>query len=157
MPRLAIRLTWTITRPPQRLVAWASDSISRNTASCSMVTLPSSSAVVPRKKQTSIWKGLKNRYSSPLKSTSSTTPSGAQALCRPPPCRGSTKVCRPVLVRRTWTSRCDLPHQLRQRALRQGVAFNLVGYGHIGNFRRIDEGAADDPLEQALMGEMVGP
>ena len=53
VPRFAMRLTWTMTTPPQRFVACASESISQKTASCSIVTLPSSSAVVPRRKQTS--------------------------------------------------------------------------------------------------------
>ena len=56
--RSAMRFTCTTTRPPQRFAACAIDSISPKIASSSMVTLPSSSAVVPRRKQASIGNGL---------------------------------------------------------------------------------------------------
>ena len=65
VPRCARRLTCTTTMPPLRRVACAIDSISPGIASCSIVTLPSSSAVVPRRKATSKRNGLKRSHSSP--------------------------------------------------------------------------------------------
>jgi hypothetical protein len=51
---------------------------------------------------------------------------------------------------------CHLAHQLRQSPLRQRVALDLVGDGEVGNLRRVNVGAGDGALEQALMGKMVG-
>ena len=48
-----------------------------------------------------------------------------------------------------------LARQLRQTALRQRVGLDLVGGGHALDRRRVDQGAADDALEQAGMGEMA--
>ena len=48
LPRSAMRSTCTMTRPPQLCAAMAMDSASSVSASRSMVTLPSGSAVVPR-------------------------------------------------------------------------------------------------------------
>ena len=59
----AMRLTCTMTMPPLRRVACAIDSISPGIASCSMVMLPSSSAVVPRRNATSNRIGLKRSHS----------------------------------------------------------------------------------------------
>ena len=58
VPRLASRLTCTMTMPPARRTACAIEIISPKIASCSMVTLPSSSAVVPRSSATSSLNGL---------------------------------------------------------------------------------------------------
>ena len=49
-----VRSTWTITMTPEFLAACAIDSVSRVTASCSIVMLPAGSAVVPRRNATSI-------------------------------------------------------------------------------------------------------
>ena len=97
-PRRAMRFTCTITMPPARRVACAIASISPNTASSSIVTLPSSSAVVPRRNATLTGTGLKKSHSSPTRFTTSTKSGGVRGLCRAPCCRGSTKVCNPVLV-----------------------------------------------------------
>ena len=52
--RLVTRSTCTITIPPEFFVACAIESMSNVAASRSIVTLPSSSAVVPRRNATSI-------------------------------------------------------------------------------------------------------
>ena len=44
----------------------------------------------------------------------------------------------------------DLARQLRQRALRQRVALDLVRDGKVRDLRRVDEGAADDALQTGL-------
>ena len=59
VPRNAIRLTWAMTMPPARRAACAIEIISPKTASCSIVMLPSSSALVPRTSATSTRKDLK--------------------------------------------------------------------------------------------------
>ncbi len=51
--RVVTRSTCTITIPPEFFVAWAIESESSVAASRSIVTLPSPSAVVPRRKATS--------------------------------------------------------------------------------------------------------
>ena len=51
--RVVTRSTCTITIPPEFFVAWAMESESSVAASRSIVTLPSASAVVPRKNATS--------------------------------------------------------------------------------------------------------
>ena len=50
----------------------------------------------------------------------------------------------------------DLARQLRQRALRQRVALDHVGDGKVRDLRRVDEGAADDALQEAVVSEMAG-
>lgn len=80
--RRATRLTCTITTPPARRVACAIASISPSTASSSIVTLPSSSAVVPRMNVTFSGNGLNRKYSSPSSSMTSTKSAGVRGLCR---------------------------------------------------------------------------
>jgi hypothetical protein len=58
VPRSAIRSTWTMTTPPEFLAAIAIACASSVSASFSMVTLPSGSAVVPRMMPTLIGKAL---------------------------------------------------------------------------------------------------
>ncbi len=96
VPRLASRLTCTTTAAPSLRPACALDSTSPGIASCSMETLPSSSAVDPLSKTISRGKGLNCSHSLPSIVMSSTKSSLALALCRPPSCRGSTKVWRPT-------------------------------------------------------------
>jgi hypothetical protein len=57
-PRSAMRSTWTMTMPPELCAAIAIACASRVSASFSMVTLPSGSAVVPRMMPTWIGKAL---------------------------------------------------------------------------------------------------
>jgi len=80
-------------------------------------------------------------------------PRSRTCSCRPPPWRGSTKVCSPVCV-----SRPGLPAAISRISCDSApcgkrVAFDLVGDRHVGNLRRVDEGAAHDALEQILMRE----
>ena len=86
--------------PPARRVACAIASISPRTASSSIVTLPSSSAVVPRRKATVTGTGLNKSHSSPARLITSTKSAGVRALCLAPWCLGSTNVLRPVFVMR---------------------------------------------------------
>src|SRR6266536_6312721 len=65
VPSAAIRSTWQITYPREFLAAIAIARCSRVSASCSIVMLPSGSAVVPRMKATLIGVALTKRYSSP--------------------------------------------------------------------------------------------
>jgi hypothetical protein len=67
-----MRLTCTTTMPPACRVACAIASISPSTASSSIVTLPSSSAVVPRRNATVTGIGLNRSHSSPSSVITST-------------------------------------------------------------------------------------
>src|SRR5690348_11691143 len=134
--RRAMRFTCTTTMPPARRVACAIASISPSTASSSIVTLPSSSAVVPRRNAMSTGTGLKNSHSSPASVTTSTKSGGVRALCRAP---GR-----------------HVAHQLRQDTLRQRVRLDPVFRGEANEPRRIDQCARDRALQQAFVREMRG-
>ena len=142
--------------PPARRVACAIASISPNTASCSIVTLPSSSAVVPRRNATLSGTGLKNSHSSPARLTTSTKSGGVRGLCRAPCCRGSTNVWRPVFGQQPGPAGRHVAHELRQHALRKRVGLDLVLGGEAHQARRIDQRAGDRALEQALVREVAG-
>ncbi len=88
--------------------------------------------------------------------TSSTRSFGARALCRPPAVTRIDESVQPRPGEEAGPSGRHLAHELRQGALRQGVAVDLLGERELGDLRRVDEGAADDAPQQALMSEVVG-
>ena len=98
MCAVVTRSTWTSTMPPEFFTAWAMDSTSMVRASRSIVTLPSGSAVVPRRKATLIGKAGKRRCSRPRTVSTSTRSSVVIAFMRPPSRRGSMNVSMPTVV-----------------------------------------------------------
>jgi hypothetical protein len=54
-----------------------------------------------------------------------------------------------------WTSCSDFADELRQSALREGIRLDQIAFGEFCNRRSIDESAAHDAFEEALVREMV--
>ena len=121
------RSTWTITVPPEFFVACAIASESSVIASCSVVMLPSASAVVPRRNATSTRRLGKNRCSSPKISsrwTSRLAGGGVEAAAVEP---GVDERAEADLGHEAGAARGDLAVELGDHALRQAVGVDVAG------------------------------
>ena len=150
-----MRLTCTMTMPPARRVACAIASISPSTASSSIVTLPSSSAVVPRRNATVDRHRLEEQpFLAGEVDHLDEVRRRARALPRALLPRIDERV-EAGLREQARAAGGHVAHELRQHALRQRVRLDLVLRRQAHQARRIDQRARDRALEQSFVREMA--
>ena len=123
-----------------------------------MVTLPSSSAVVPRRKRdVDVERLVEQPFLAVDRHQFDEILAGAGGSAARRRWRGSTKVCRPVLVIKPGRPAGHLAHELREHALRQRVGLDLVGESELRKAWRVDQRAGDAAPQHAFVPEMPGP
>ena len=123
-------------------------------ASRSMVTLPSGSAVVPRRNATSIGKAGKRSVPARRRSTLDEVLGGPRV--HPAALEaGVDERAEADVVIRPGRPGGDLPDSMRDHPLREAVRLDPVVQGERAQRRYQRPVAADDPLEHAVVGEVV--